>query len=220
MWMGNLMFRKDQESGKTEECFMIDFHSAQFLSPATDLAHLLLTSTTRQYRKEHWDEVVKHYYDVFNRTLAEFGLVLRHLGTTFNDFLYEVKRALRGQFLCVAFIIPIGNFWLSPFSTLLRRKCITTSHVHFCPSVMYVPCNNNGDLLRSFLFNIEPLPLLIHFLSHLLNCLSWNVEERHSFYMMLKLPEAPCFICPEAYFPLKIWWGLISKELWAFIDFP
>ena len=111
------MFRKDQESGKTEECFMIDFHSAQFLSPATDLAHLLLTSTTRQYRKEHWDEVVKHYYDVFNRTLAEFGLVLRHLGTTFNDFLYEVKRALRGQFLCVAFIIPIGNFWLSSLET-------------------------------------------------------------------------------------------------------
>lgn len=107
MWMGNLMFRKNCESGESEECFMIDFHSAQFLSPATDLAHLLLTSTTREYRKEHWDEVVKHYYDVFNRTLAEFGLVLRHLGTTFNDFLYEVKRALRGQFLCVAFIIPI-----------------------------------------------------------------------------------------------------------------
>ena len=67
-------------------------------------------------RKEHWDEVVKHYYDVFNRTLAEFGLVLRHLGTTFNDFLYEVKRALRGQFLCVAFIIPIGK------TNLLKNK--------------------------------------------------------------------------------------------------
>jgi len=33
--------------------------------------------------------------------------VLRHLGTSYNDFLYEVKRALRGQFLCVAVIIPI-----------------------------------------------------------------------------------------------------------------
>ena len=53
----------------------------------SDLAHLLLTSTSRDYRKEHWDEVVKHYYDVFNRTLAEFGLVLRHLGTSYNDFL-------------------------------------------------------------------------------------------------------------------------------------
>ena len=60
-------------------------------------------------RRQHWDEVVKHYYDVFNRTLAEFGLVLRHLGTSYNDFLYEVKRALRGQFLCVAVIIPIGK---------------------------------------------------------------------------------------------------------------
>ena len=101
---------------KPTECYMIDFHSAQFLSPATDLAHLLLTSTTRAYRKEHWDEVVQHYYDTFNVTLAEFGLVLRHLGTTYKDFLYEVKRALRGQFLCVAFIIPIGKS-KSSFST-------------------------------------------------------------------------------------------------------
>ena len=69
----------------------------------------ILCSTSRQYRKEHYDEVVLHYYNVFNRTLAEFGLVLRHLGTTYQDFLYEVKRALRGQFLCVAFIIPIGK---------------------------------------------------------------------------------------------------------------
>lgn len=120
MWMGNLMFRKDPKSGTTEECFIIDFHSAQFLSPATDLAHLLLTSTTRDYRKEHWDEVVKHYYDVFNRTLAEFGLVLRHLGTTYDDFLYEVKRALRGQFLCVAFIIPIGTQFYYNF--LIRNR--------------------------------------------------------------------------------------------------
>ena len=109
MWMGNLMFRTNPDTGESEECYMIDLHSAQYLSPATDLAHLLLTSTTRDYRKQHWDEVVKHYYDVFNRTLAEFGLVLRHLGTSYNDFLYEVKRALRGQFLCVAVIIPIGK---------------------------------------------------------------------------------------------------------------
>ena len=104
MWMGNLMFK-----GNAEDCIIIDFHSAQFLSPATDLAHLMLTSTSRSYRQEHWDEVVQTYYDTFNRTLAEFGLILRHLGTTYTDFLYEVKRALRGQFLCVAFIIPIGE---------------------------------------------------------------------------------------------------------------
>ena len=102
---------------KPTECYMIDLHSAQFLSPATDLAHLLLTSTTREYRKEHWEEVVQHYYDTFNVTLCEFGLILRHLGTTYKDFVYEVKRALRGQFLCVAFIIPIGKS--RPFSLLL-----------------------------------------------------------------------------------------------------
>jgi thiamine kinase-like enzyme len=119
--MGNLMFKEsgDETGGDggheknkkrvATDCTIIDFHSAQFLSPATDLAHLLLTSTTREYRQKHWDEVIESYYETFNRTLAEFGLILRHLGTTYNDFLYEVKRALRGQFLCVAFIIPIGK---------------------------------------------------------------------------------------------------------------
>ena len=94
---------------KSEECYIIDFQSAQFLSPATDLAHLMLTSTSREYRKQHFDEVVQHYYNIFNQTLAEFGLVLKHLGITYQDFQYEVKKALRGQFLCVAFIIPIGK---------------------------------------------------------------------------------------------------------------
>ena len=50
MWMGNLMFKDGDDSNK--ECVIIDFHSAQFLSPATDLAHLLLTSTSRAYRQE------------------------------------------------------------------------------------------------------------------------------------------------------------------------
>ena len=70
-------------------------------------------------------QVVQHYYNVFNRTLAEFGLILRHLGTTYNDFLYEVKRALRGQFLCVAFIIPIGKQTRPSNQTLPLR---TLSH--------------------------------------------------------------------------------------------
>ncbi len=47
MWMGNLMYNAD-----VSECTIIDFHSAQFLSPATDLAHLMLTSTSRKYRQE------------------------------------------------------------------------------------------------------------------------------------------------------------------------
>ena len=131
--MGNLMFKgsetvtttqdASESKSKASECTIIDFHSAQFLSPATDLAHLLLTSTTRGYRQEHWDEVIENYYETFNRTLAEFGLILRHLGTTYNDFLYEVKRALRGQFLCVAFIIPIGKLRIS--ANLYHYLCVT-----------------------------------------------------------------------------------------------
>ena len=34
------------------------------------LISILFCSTSREYRKEHYDEVVLHYYNVFNRTLA------------------------------------------------------------------------------------------------------------------------------------------------------
>ncbi len=138
MWMGNLMFKGD------EACTIIDFHSAQFLSPATDLAHLLLTSTSRAYRQEKWDEVVEAYYDTFNRTLAEFGLILRHLGTTYNDFLYEVRRALRGQFLCVAFIIPIGKFYA--FFISLDRHTFFLISAFFVSSIYKLVSLPNKDV--------------------------------------------------------------------------
>ena len=38
---------------------------------------------------------------------SRFGLVLRHLGTSYNHFKAEVARALAGQFLVVAVVIPI-----------------------------------------------------------------------------------------------------------------
>ena len=110
-------------------CSYSGFHLIRAYRQLVKPIVLFLSSTSREYRKDHYDEVVLHYYNVFNRTLAEFGLVLRHLGTTYQDFLYEVKRALRGQFLCVAFIIPIGKthplifnmilvYELSPYSLL------------------------------------------------------------------------------------------------------
>ena len=69
MWMGNLMFKDD-----VSECVIIDFHSAQFLSPATDLAHLLLTSTSRAYRQEVSERIamsrVYHSTTLFAYTLV------------------------------------------------------------------------------------------------------------------------------------------------------
>jgi len=107
LWMGNLMFKGE---GENTEAVMLDFHSAAYLSPASDLAHLLLTSTNREYCTANlwdWDHIVQEYYTHFNQTLQKFNLILKHLGMTYANFQQEVRRALAGQFLCVALVIPI-----------------------------------------------------------------------------------------------------------------
>lgn len=50
---------------------------------------------------------MEEYYAQFNVSLCKFGLVLKHLGTTFPQFKQEVTRALTGQFLVVFLVIPI-----------------------------------------------------------------------------------------------------------------
>eukprot|EP00092_Neocalanus_flemingeri_P094678 GFUD01120401.1.p1 GENE.GFUD01120401.1~~GFUD01120401.1.p1 ORF type:complete len:464 (-),score=144.12 GFUD01120401.1:120-1511(-) len=104
LWQGNLMFKENE--GVTQ-CVMMDFHSSAFLSPASDLAHLILTSCPRELVRDHWESIVEQYYNVFNTTLAQFGLILKHLGTSYNHFRQEVRRAMAGQFLVVCLVVPI-----------------------------------------------------------------------------------------------------------------
>ena len=84
MWQGNLMF-KDDNAGKMK-CVMLDFHSSSHLSPASDLAHLILTSCPREITQNNWESIVEQYYKIFNTNLAQFGLILKHLGTSYNHF--------------------------------------------------------------------------------------------------------------------------------------
>ena len=121
LWQGNLMFRRDADD-KLECCFN-NFKSACFLSPATDLAHLILTSCSADLVMTDWDSIVEEYYNKFNRTLCQFGLVLRHLGTNYNHFKLEVERSLAGQFLIVAVAIPIiAMFGPQEFLKSTRRR--------------------------------------------------------------------------------------------------
>ena len=97
---------KDDEGGEIK-CVMLDFHSSSYLSPASDLAHLILTSCSRDMARDHWESIVEQYYNIFNTTLVQFGLILKHLGTSYNHFRQEVSRAMAGQFLVVALVVPI-----------------------------------------------------------------------------------------------------------------
>lgn len=120
LWMGNLLFKSTNSNcEELRSARLVNFHSVCFLSPATDLAHLLLTSLAREDRINHYNKVLEEYYDVFNKTLIKFGMVLKHLGTTFKDFQEEFSMSVAGEFLCVCLVIPIVALcgpkeWSSP----------------------------------------------------------------------------------------------------------
>jgi len=105
-WQGSLLF-KPKSSGEGVDCALVDFYSVGQRSPASDLAHLVLTSYPPELVTLHWSQIVEEYYNKFNTTLCRFGLVLRHLGTSYNHFQQEVSRALAGEFLVAVVLIPI-----------------------------------------------------------------------------------------------------------------
>ena len=87
--MGSLIYQENDDN--ILECALLDFHSPSYLSPATDLANLLLTSCEVELVTKNWGEIVRNYYDVFNATVARFGIVLKHLGSSYGHFVQEVS---------------------------------------------------------------------------------------------------------------------------------
>ena len=73
---------------------MTDFHSSTYLSPASDVANLLLTSVDAEYLAQNWDDLVFDFYQTFYSTVLEFGINLKRLGTSFNHFKKEVLKRL------------------------------------------------------------------------------------------------------------------------------
>ena len=82
------MFRA--KAGGGVEAALLGLDCASFLSPASDLAHLVLTSGPPSLTRAEWEEIVAEYYGLLSSALARFGLVLRHLGTSYAHFKTEV----------------------------------------------------------------------------------------------------------------------------------
>jgi len=70
-WLENAMIWKDEE--QIREVVYINYQQARFSQPATDIAILLYTSTSKKFRKEHLSTVLKTYHKTLTETLAVLG---------------------------------------------------------------------------------------------------------------------------------------------------
>merc|ERR550517_1096973 len=76
------------------------------VSPLTDVAHLLLTSCPSHLTPVTWQAAISTYYTKLAWTVAQFGLLLKHLGISEQALQAEAGRVLAGQWLVVALVIP------------------------------------------------------------------------------------------------------------------
>jgi thiamine kinase-like enzyme len=67
LWINNLMFKYEAE--KPIECKIIDFQLTRFAPPAMDLATFVYSSSNREFRKIHLNEILKIYCDMFENEL-------------------------------------------------------------------------------------------------------------------------------------------------------
>ncbi|XP_062552920.1 uncharacterized protein LOC134218071 [Armigeres subalbatus] len=74
LWNNNLMFRS--LVGIPEDCILVDFQMSRYVPPAYDLNLLISLSTSRIFRKEHYDALVMDYYTKIQKYLAPHEIVI------------------------------------------------------------------------------------------------------------------------------------------------
>lgn len=89
-WMSNTMMLRDK-IGKPLKHKMVDLQLMQYNSPVRDLVFFLFTSVVNTVLDEHYESLIRMYYESFVDTLADFDLDLdRYSWEAFTNELNEV----------------------------------------------------------------------------------------------------------------------------------
>ena len=113
-WYGNVHFRYQRDEGRRAEeeveeeeppwypvqAAIGDLHVCSYGRPGSDLAHFLLTSTTREFRRQYLDTVLKVY-------LAELEDVVQSLGENNNNESVSPNPFSRAYYIPIFSIFPI-----------------------------------------------------------------------------------------------------------------
>ncbi|XP_034244156.1 uncharacterized protein LOC117646916 [Thrips palmi] len=71
--VNNILFQTN-EVGEAVGCCLIDFQIVRYAWPAPDLAIILLTTTEKKLRDEHWASLMRQYHDELQSTLRAGGI--------------------------------------------------------------------------------------------------------------------------------------------------
>ena len=142
-WTGSAFYRyttgSEGESSPAEAIFA-DFHACSLGRPGTDLAHFLLTSTTREFRKHHLDTILQSYLTELVDIVASQG---EQSKWTFLCTIFECP--MHGWIYKSGFVNPDLNPFLRK-SRVFKSFCITGFGFGFKSSRDCVVFKSNPDL--------------------------------------------------------------------------
>ncbi|KAB0799214.1 hypothetical protein PPYR_07094 [Photinus pyralis] len=72
-WINNFLFKYSKLQKSPTDMCLIDWQMARVGSPVLDLSCFLFTSTDKQLRDQHYDSLIKEYYDSLSSFLIELG---------------------------------------------------------------------------------------------------------------------------------------------------
>lgn len=106
-WNNNIMYQYTTLNGKKipSGIRFIDWQITQCCSPAMDLMYFLFSSTERELRRQHYDQLIDAYYESCSATMQRLGSDADHL-FRFEDFNAQMKRFAQYGFIMALIVIP------------------------------------------------------------------------------------------------------------------
>jgi len=98
LWHNNIYFHDRQD-----QLLFGSWQMCHYGSAATDLCFFLCSSTTTTFRRDHWDRIIRLYFDEFSKNLKDFVGNDAKL-PTYDEFLIDVRAS-----------IPISIFFCANF---------------------------------------------------------------------------------------------------------
>ena len=91
-WLENCLVWRD--GGKVREVVLTNYQQARYCQPASDLAILLYTATSKEFRQRELSRVLRGYHRTLTETLAVLGHNRPDLLYPFSDLFHDYQEAI------------------------------------------------------------------------------------------------------------------------------
>ncbi|XP_063221341.1 uncharacterized protein LOC134530448 [Bacillus rossius redtenbacheri] len=105
LWVNNMLFKYDEETGDVHEVRLVDFQMSCYASFAMDLQYFIHTSPNDMVRARHTEDLLKEYHTELENTLNLLGQGNKSI--SFHELVEEYESKNLFGFIMSLLILPI-----------------------------------------------------------------------------------------------------------------